>query len=193
MRAFLTIVFCVAFSAIVWGLIVGRWRGSARRDRATHAAKEGVQPLMRIPVPWVFMLAYVAALAPQLVKPVHIPPSLALSVRIGGAFVIAIGMLLAFSARGIFRGESTTTVPFETPSALVTSGPYRFTRNPMYVGLALVYLGVASTRLEVWPTLALPFVLLYLNFVVIPVEESRLGATFGEPYAKYQQTVRRWL
>jgi protein-S-isoprenylcysteine O-methyltransferase Ste14 len=63
----------------------------------------------------------------------------------------------------------------------------------MYVGLALIYVGVASTRLEVWPTLALPAVLLYLNFIVVPVEESRLRTTFGEAYVKYQQAVRRWL
>jgi ABC-type dipeptide/oligopeptide/nickel transport system permease component len=117
MRALLIIGLCFALSAIAWGLVVGRWSESARRDRAEHATRTGVQPLMRVPVPWVFMLAYLAALTLHLVEPLRVPPSLALFVRIGGAFVVAIGMLLAFSALGIFRGKSTTTVPFETPSA----------------------------------------------------------------------------
>ena len=193
MRAFLIVVFCVAVSVVAWGLFVGRWSVNARQARAIHAADADVHPLMRIPVPWVFMLAYVAALALQLVAPVVIPQSSAFMIRITGAVLLAIGLLLALSALGLFRGKSTTTVPFETPSTLVTSGPYRFTRNPMYVGLSLIYLGVEGTRLEVWPAIALPLVLLYVNFLVIPAEESRLRAAFGEPYVKYQELVGRWL
>ena len=80
-------------------------------------------------------------------------------------------MAIAFSALGIFKKRSTTTIPFETPTSLVTSGPYRFTRNPMYVGLSLIYLGVAGTRADVWPVIVLPVLLAYVNFVVIPVED----------------------
>jgi protein-S-isoprenylcysteine O-methyltransferase Ste14 len=84
-------------------------------------------------------------------------------------------------------------VPHETPSTLVISGPDRFTRNPMYVGLTLVYLGVAGTRLEIWPAIVLPVLLAYINFVVIPVEEQNLRGVFGDAYQQYGARVGRWL
>jgi protein-S-isoprenylcysteine O-methyltransferase Ste14 len=112
---------------------------------------------------------------------------------VAGFILVGVGVIVAFSAVGIFKKASTTTVPFETPSALVTSGPYRFTRNPMYVGLALIYLGVAGTRAEIWPLILLPLVLAYVNFVVIPVEERRLHGVFGDAYQEYGARVRRWL
>ena len=87
------------------------------------------------------------------------------TVFVGGVALLLVGAALAFSALGIFRGRSTTTVPFEKSSALVASGPYRFTRNPMELGLTLIYLGVAITRAEVWPAIALPLVLAYLNLI----------------------------
>ena len=61
-------------------------------------------------------------------------------------------------------------MPGETSSVLVTSGPYRFTRNPMYVGLALAYLGETGALLQVWPLPLLVLVLAYVNWCVVPVE-----------------------
>jgi protein-S-isoprenylcysteine O-methyltransferase Ste14 len=63
----------------------------------------------------------------------------------------------------------------------------------MYVGLTLIYIGVAGTRLETWPLIVLPLLLAYVNFQVIPVEERRLRAVFGESYEEYRARVRRWL
>jgi protein-S-isoprenylcysteine O-methyltransferase Ste14 len=77
--------------------------------------------------------------------------------------------------------------------SLVTSGPYRKSRNPMYVGLALAYLGEAGMLRQVWPALLLPLVLAYLNWVVIPVEEARLTEVFCEAYDSYRSNVRRWI
>jgi protein-S-isoprenylcysteine O-methyltransferase Ste14 len=111
---------------------------------------------------------------------------------VGLAFVV-VGIAIAFSALGIFKRRSTTTIPFERPTSLVMSGPYRFTRNPMYVGLTLIYLGVAGTRAELWPVIVLPVLLAYVNFIVIPVEEQHLREAFGDSYAQYSARVRRWL
>jgi len=152
-----------------------------------------VNPLMRIPVPWMYILAYLLGFVVQRIRPIQwgseeFQVDLAI-----GLVLIAVGVLLAFWAQGLFRRRGTTTIPFEKPSKLVTSGPYRFTRNPMYVGLALVYLGVAAARREVWPVILLPLLLAYVNFVVIPVEERRLGDVFGEEYQRYRAGVRRWL
>jgi len=153
-----------------------------------------VYPLMRIPVPWVFILAYLVGVVLQLYLPIGITsPVTAMAARTAGFVLLGIGVLIAFSALGIFRKRHTTTIPFETPTTLVTSGPYHFTRNPMYVGLTLIYIGVAGTRLEVWPLIVLPLLLAYVNFVVIPVEERRLREVFGDSYQEYSARVRRWL
>ena len=149
---------------------------------------------MHIPVPWVFILVYLIGIGAQLIFPIRLRlDQFVGSIRVAGLVVVAIGILVAFSAQAIFRGVHTTTIPFEKPSTFVTSGPYRFTRNPMYLGLTLIYVGVAGTRLEIWPLIVLPLLLAYVNFVVIPVEERRLSAVFGDAYQRYRASVRRWL
>jgi protein-S-isoprenylcysteine O-methyltransferase Ste14 len=82
-------------------------------------------------------------------------------------------------------------VPGEKSQVLITSGPYRFTRNPMYLGLALAYVGEAGALLQVWPLLTLVVVLAYVNWAVVPIEEEGLEA-FRE-YGGYCSRVRRWL
>jgi protein-S-isoprenylcysteine O-methyltransferase Ste14 len=149
---------------------------------------------MRIPPPWVYMLGYLAGGTVQHFLPIVIPsPDLAWIIRIAGFVFVGVGIVLAFSAVGVFRKTKTTIVPHETPSTLVISGPYRFTRNPMYVSLTLVYLGVAGTRNEIWPVIVLPLVLAYINFLVIPIEEKNLRGAFGDEYQKYGERVGRWL
>jgi protein-S-isoprenylcysteine O-methyltransferase Ste14 len=161
-------------------------------DQQKNGAR--INPVMRIPVPWVFILAYLVGFVVQLYLP--IPVQSAKVVRISlitGLVLVVIGVAFAFSALGIFKKRSTTTIPFERPTSLVMSGPYRFSRNPMYVGLTLIYLGVAGTRAELWPVIVLPVLLAYVNFIVIPVEEQHLREAFGDSYAQYSARVRRWL
>lgn len=106
---------------------------------------------------------------------------------------LPLGLWLIVVALNLFRRHSATTVPFETPRQLVLTGPYRRTRNPMYLGLTAIYLGVAGTQLRLWPILLLPGVLLYLAHVVIPLEEEHLQQALGEGYRTYCGRVRRWL
>jgi protein-S-isoprenylcysteine O-methyltransferase Ste14 len=161
-------------------------------DQEKNGAR--INPVMRIPVPWVFILAYLIGFVVQLYLPIPIrSPEIVRIALIAGVILVVIGLAVAFSALGIFRKRSTTTIPFETPTSLVTSGPYRFTRNPMYVGLTLVYLGVAGTRADIWPVIVLPVMLAYVNFIVLPVEERHLQNAFGDAYADYGARVRRWL
>jgi protein-S-isoprenylcysteine O-methyltransferase Ste14 len=103
------------------------------------------------------------------------------------------GVLLAFSSLAIFLVARTTTVPFQTASKLITWGPYRFTRNPMYVGLILIYVGVAAIQVQIWPILLLPLVVIYIHRLVVPVEEARLRQVFGDTYEQFCARVRRWL
>jgi protein-S-isoprenylcysteine O-methyltransferase Ste14 len=194
MSNFLILLASIVVSALAWGLLTGRWTAESRRTRRLAGDAMYVHPVMRIPVPWVFILAYLTGVAAQLSFPIAVHPTGSWRfARLAGFVLIASGILIAFSAVGLFKRRSTTTVPFEAPTTLVTTGPYRFTRNPMYVGLTVVYIGVAATRLEIWPLVVLPLLLAYINFEVIPFEERRLLEVFGNAYQQYGLRVRRWL
>ena len=149
--------------------------------------------LMHIPVPWVFIIAYFVGVALQGFLPVELPPTPHRIARIAGFILLPAGVVLAAWCLTIFRRQRTTTIPGEQSRALVTWGPYRFSRNPMYVSLTLAYLGEAGLLVQVWPLLPLVAVLGYLNWTVIPIEEERLQETFGGAYAEYRSRVRRWL
>ena len=193
-RGALIALAAIPISAVLWGLFTGRWTAESRRARKLHRDAASVSPIMRVPPPWLFILIYLVGVALQRVLPLGIrSPELASTVRLAGFVLILAGIAFAASALGIFKKSKTTTVPFETPSTLVISGPYRFTRNPMYVGLTLTYLGVAGTRSEIWPVIVLPLMLAYVNFVVIPFEERNLLGVFGESYQQYRAKVRRWV
>ena len=75
----------------------------------------------------------------------------------------------------------------------MTTGPYRFTRNPAYLGMALTYVGIALLSSAVWVLLPLPLVLAVIDRGVIAREERYLQRKFGEEYLSYKRTVRRWV
>jgi protein-S-isoprenylcysteine O-methyltransferase Ste14 len=193
-RGALIALAAIPISAVLWGLFTGRWMAESRRARKLHRHAASVSPVMRVPPPWLFILIYLVGVALQRILPMGIrSPELASIIRLAGFVFVVAGIAFGASALGIFKKAKTTTVPFETPSTLVISGPYRFTRNPMYMGLTLLYLGVAGTRSEIWPVIVLPLMLAYVNFVVIPVEERNLAGVFGESYQQYRAKVRRWI
>lgn len=194
MSGILIALTAIVVSVLLWGLLTRRWSAESRRARALLKDAAPIHLVMHIPVPWVFILAYLVGVAVQLFLPIHIRSSEVASYGLtAGLVFVVVGVAVAFSALGIFRKRSTTTIPFDTPTSLVTSGPYRITRNPMYVGLTLIYLGVAGTRAELWPVIVLPVLLGYVNFVVIPIEEGHLHNAFGDAYTQYGARVRRWL
>ena len=89
--------------------------------------------------------------------------------------------------------QAGTVRPDRAASSLVTSGPYRLTRNPMYVSLTLVYAGVATLYQSVWAWVFLPVVVTYIDRRVIRFEERFLERRFAEDYARYRAKVRRWI
>ena len=149
--------------------------------------------LLRIPVPWVFILTYLAGAAIDYATGPHLVIKRVPRLGIAGALVFAAGAVIAGWGWLTFQKVRTTTVPGEKSSRFVTWGPYRLTRNPMYVGLAVAYIGEALILRQVWPVLLLPLVIGYMNWVVIPVEEVRLTEVFGDEYRGYQARTRRWL
>ena len=110
-----------------------------------------------------------------------------------GIFSVAAGLLVGGRSFVSFHQAGTPPDPRETPTALVTTGMYAVTRNPMYMGMALILLGIALWRGDV-VLLASPvaFVLI-INTWQIPREERRLAALFGAAYTAYRGRVRRWI
>ena len=148
---------------------------------------------MRIPVPWVFVLTYLVGVALEFVVPLRNSLQSIFLIKITGFALLMFGALIAASGLVTFKKAGTTTVPGQLSSQLVTWGPYRFSRNPMYVGLTIAYLGEAGILMQLWPVLLLPLTLVYLNWGVIPVEEGKLRQAFGEEYDHYRMRVRRWI
>ena len=110
-----------------------------------------------------------------------------------GLALMVAGLLFALWGVLVFRAARTTILPFRASSALVRQGPYQYSRNPMYVGMTLGYLGLAMVFNTVWPIMLLPVVLWALVKLVIDREEAYLDALFGDAYRAYKRDVRRWL
>jgi protein-S-isoprenylcysteine O-methyltransferase Ste14 len=101
--------------------------------------------------------------------------------------------VLAGSAIGLFQRKQTSMITFRPAGTLVTSGPYAFTRNPMYVSLALLTIAFGFFLNTWWTVLLLvPSLLMVQRFVILP-EERYLERRFGSEYVAYTRRVRRWL
>ena len=110
----------------------------------------------------------------------------------GALLVVAgLGLLLWFNT--LFSRKGTAVEPWKPTTAIVTTGPYRFTRNPAYLGMALTYVGIAALSSAVWVLLPLPVVLAVIDRGVIAREERYLERKFGEEYLGYKSRVRRWI
>lgn len=111
---------------------------------------------------------------------------------IGGALML-VWLGVAGAAVGVFRRAGTTANPTGDVTAFVTRGPYRFTRNPMYLGLILLQVGIACLLGNGWVVLLAPLSYALLDRIVIPGEERYLAAKYGAAYDDYRRSVRRWL
>jgi protein-S-isoprenylcysteine O-methyltransferase Ste14 len=110
-----------------------------------------------------------------------------------GATLITAGVLVAVWGVVTFRHHRTAVLPFYPARALVDTGPYRFTRNPMYLGMTAAHLGGALLLNAGWPLILLPVALLFLVVTVIRKEEAHLTEAFPKEYADYRARVRRWI
>jgi protein-S-isoprenylcysteine O-methyltransferase Ste14 len=147
--------------------------------------------VLRVPVPWVFVIAYLGGVGlEQAFRRGHANSTVLTAM---GIAVFATGVAIAGWGWFLFHRAHTTTTPGEAPAAFVTRGPYRVTRNPMYLGLVIAYIGEAAILNQVWPVAVLPLVIAYVNWIVIPVEEEKLEEVVGSEYQQYCGRVRRWL
>jgi protein-S-isoprenylcysteine O-methyltransferase Ste14 len=108
--------------------------------------------------------------------------------------LVLVGIALAVAAAMLFRREGTEINPTSTTNRrLVTSGPFRLTRNPMYLGLVIFTLGVAFW-VGAWPMFLVPIaVFATANWVHVPFEEEKMRRQFGEAFDVYAKKVRRWI
>jgi protein-S-isoprenylcysteine O-methyltransferase Ste14 len=110
-----------------------------------------------------------------------------------GCLPFLLGSVLPLWAAGLFQRAGTGVVPFSKTTALVLTGPYRFTRNPMYLGLLLVVLGLAIWLGTLVPFLVVPLLALALQKGFVEKEERLLEAQFGDEYRAFRARVRRWI
>lgn len=112
---------------------------------------------------------------------------------LGGLLPLIIGVAVSFIASNMFSKVDTTIRPYEESSFLVTDGLFRLSRNPMYLGMMLVLIGIATLLGTLTPYLVILVFFFLMNTVFIRVEEKMLQEKFGQAYLNYQQQVRRWI
>lgn len=140
-------------------------------------------------------LIYLAGLVAGLLLGAAVPtPFLARgAASVIGAVLIAAALWLALWGVRTMRRAGTSVRPDVPTTALVTTGPFGFSRNPLYVSLALLYAGVAIAARSLWALLLLVVVLAVVHRGVIGREERYLERKFGVDYLRYKARVRRWL
>lgn len=112
---------------------------------------------------------------------------------LSGFLLIGAGLVLAFRVRALFLRNRTTLSPYESPSVLITAGPFRFSRNPAYLAMAAVLAGSALLMGTLVPFLVPLLFIVIIDLLFIPDEERRLAELFREEYREYRRHVRRWL
>ncbi len=110
-----------------------------------------------------------------------------------GAFVGLCGLALSASGVFSFKKAGTAIKPFESSTVLVTDGLYRCTRNPMYLGMVILLIGVASYLGSLTPFIIIPVFFLIIQQCFIKHEEPFLENIFGQEYLDYKDKVRRWI
>ncbi len=148
--------------------------------------------MLKLPPP-IWALAYVviayglSRLAGE--HPIHYLPGIPFAI-----VLIVAGVALSFSAAALFRREGTELNPASaTNQKLVISGPFRFTRNPMYLGLVLVTLGIAFW-VGAWPMFLAPIATFATaNWAHIPFEEAKMRGQFSSDFESYTRKARRWI
>jgi len=149
-------------------------------------------PGVRIPPPLLYLAVLALGILLGLAYPVHfLPTAVAWTI---GALILAAGVALGplWGIRTMLSAN-TTVRPDRPATTLVTDGPFRYSRNPLYLSLTLMYAGIGIIANSLWALILLPAVVLFMSLFVIRREEAHLQRAFGEEYERYRANVRRWL
>lgn len=143
------------------------------------------------PPPLIFAIPLAVALYENTAKPLpFLPPRFA---SIAGPLAILVALVIWVAAVIQLRRARTTIQPYKPTTAIVESWPYSFSRNPIYLAMALMYVGISLLFNALWPLLLLPLVLIVIQRGVIEREERYLDGKFGSDYIDYKSRVRRWV
>ncbi len=146
---------------------------------------------VRVAPPLVFLSYLIGALIVGWLIPFPTPWTFAL--RVVGGLMVILGFLLAGLAVSQMMKLHTSPDPHQSVSTLVTGGPYGFSRNPIYLGFFLIYLGFTLFAGTLWGLLASPFLFWTITHAVIHAEEIYLEDKFGDTYKEYRSRVRQWI
>jgi len=165
-------------------------RSAVGRAAPARAVSADVPGVLLFP-PLLYAIAFVVGLLAQWARPATIlPPSVALPT---GLLLLVLGGLLASWGRRTMLRAGTNVNPASPAKALVVTGPFAFSRNPLYVARTLLYLGLAFVMNTPWAILALLPLLGVMHYGVIRREERYLDEKFGAAYRQYRARVRRWM
>lgn len=143
------------------------------------------------PPPLIYLAALIIGLGLGYLAPTSfLPRHLAYGL---GAVLVLIGALILVPARRVMLQAGTAIRPTEPTTVLVITGPFRFTRNPLYLSVTLFYLGIAFALQSLWALALLAVVLAVMQRGVIDREERYLERKFGPDYLRYKERVRRWI
>ncbi|MHB8743347.1 MAG: methyltransferase family protein [Sulfuricaulis sp.] len=159
------------------------------KDEASQADKHGTAGIVA-PPPLIYLAALGIGYYLSRVYPLNHMPSAA---KILGWPLIALGVLCWAWAFRMMRRANTPVNPYKPSTALVTAGPYGFSRNPLYLAVTLFYVGSALLLNALWAVVLLPLVLIVMARGVIAREERFLERKFGDAYREYRTRVRRWI
>ena len=143
------------------------------------------------PPPLIYAGALAIGLLANRLYPVSFLPR-GLTRMLGWPLIVG-GLVIGSLGIREMKRAGTNVDPREPTTAIVTEGPYRFTRNPLYLCLTLVYAGISALANALWAILLLPAVLAVMRRGVIEREERYLERKFGDEYLNYKTRVRRWI
>ena len=168
--------------------LAGAFEGRYGQEMASHDAAGVIAP-----PPILFLATWTVALLLHRIVRLELSRNHRAVRRVLGGALIGAGVCLSALVVRRFADASTPVSPLRATRALVIVGPYRFSRNPDYLGQVLVYTGSAMFKNRVWPLIVLPAALALVTNGVIEREEQYLDARFGAAYREYATRVPRWL
>jgi len=156
----------------------------------THAKYGGAN--VHLPPPLVYLFALLAGLGLQHLVPMRVPlPSRAC--EIAGGLVAVLGFAFGGWAFGLFKRTGQDPAPWKPSPSLVAEGPYRFSRNPMYVGMTSMVAGLGLALTNPWMIGLALLALIVVHVTAVLPEERYLEEKFGDDYARFKSSVRRYL